>query len=378
MRIAFGGDVFLGGDLKLNRARNILNCISFHDADIRIVNLEHPIAENLQVANKSVLYAGTESLKLLKRLNINVVSLANNHIHDKGFEGIQETINNLNQANIGWFGAGMNISEASKPYWLNKETCILGYCQTNSPTLNDIQVADVNTPGVNPLSYSNVLQDIQLLPDEVEVILYIHWGREHNGLPSQSQKDLVHSLIHLRQISLILGSHPHVIQPWRYYKNLKVYFSLGNFIFPNFHIEPPVQLFNGSIDKHENTPVTYSYHPVNKITYKKWRTRNRTSLIAIYDTERKQFSETILRQSRDVCEIYKLKRWNRLAKEVKFTILSAFLYLPKWLYIPLEKLFVVITLLKNKSYSTYKRVSQNGFLWLLKKIYERMGLKIIK
>src|SRR5690606_34099170 len=115
MKIVFAGDLFLGGDLINFDLSDAIKVDAFHKADLRILNLEHPISDSEGIAKKSALYVGTSVLHSLKTAKIGAVSLANNHIHDKLEKGIEDTIYNLKNINIQSFGAGMNIKSAREP-----------------------------------------------------------------------------------------------------------------------------------------------------------------------------------------------------------------------------------------------------------------------
>ena len=114
MRIIFTGDLFLGGDLLGKNAANTIKIPVFNNADKRIVNLEQPISDNEYVEDKCTIFTGSYATKQLKQLNISAVSLAHNHIQDKGQDGIGETIHHLNGSKIGHFGAGESIDDAKK------------------------------------------------------------------------------------------------------------------------------------------------------------------------------------------------------------------------------------------------------------------------
>src|SRR5690554_2954462 len=107
MKICLTGDVFLGGDLLHFNSKVIYSDI-FNNADFRVVNLEQAVSENSYNVDKSTLYTSPLMIKLLKDWNVDVVNLANNHIHDKGLSGISETIAHLTEQDIPSFGAGSN------------------------------------------------------------------------------------------------------------------------------------------------------------------------------------------------------------------------------------------------------------------------------
>ena len=242
MKIAMGGDVFLGGDLSDKSIDPKIKSEAFERSDIRIVNLEQPISINNSVADKCTLFSGPLAIDRLLSLHVNAVNLAHNHIHDKLDAGILETIQYLDKASIGHFGAGNNIQAAKEPYWIDETTCILGYCEFGRPYLKQIQVAKEDLPGVNPLMYESIIYDLNPLPPGKKAILYFHWGREHVWLPPYQDIQLAKKLLEDERVSLIIGMHCHRIQGYLEHNGKRAYMSLGNFLFSNFFIQPPTQI----------------------------------------------------------------------------------------------------------------------------------------
>ena len=335
MKVIFSGDLFLGGDLIDQNLRDNILIKSFHEADMRIVNLEHPISNNSFFQEKCVLYTEEDSVKQLVNSNINAVNIAHNHIHDKGDSGITDTINILKKNGIGYFGAGENIEEARKPFKINEDLYVLGYCQFNSPTLNNIQIAEKNKPGINPLIKENIIEDIEKLPENVKVVLFFHWGREHVWFTQYKNIELSRYLLKNNKVAHIIGSHPHRIQGVLSYGNKKACYSLGNFLFPNFYMSSP-SVYIPKPEKDLNFDVTKQYHSVQKLTYKKWRLVNRISNLVELDTNNSSLNHIFSLQdfnSPIVTQIVGVKRLIVIAF-IKF--ISLFYLLPKRIYILIE------------------------------------------
>jgi poly-gamma-glutamate synthesis protein (capsule biosynthesis protein) len=285
-QIVFSGDLFAGGDLlKYEPQPEFINIDEYWEADQRVVNLENPFANHIEPADKSTLYSGPEGVKYLNEFGVDVTVLANNHIHDLGDQGIIDTIRILERNDIGHVGAGKTIRQAEEPYWLSDEIALLGYCQFGERFLSEVQPATEDTPGVNPLSWKKVNKDLEKLPKGTSAFLYIHWGREHVWLPPQKNIRLAKKLLQDNRVAGVIGSHAHLPQGYlEGGQNQRAYFSLGNFLFPNFSIEPRTQLV---YPPQEKVPEyhTKGYHRVEAQTYKTWPTLNRISLLAKLDVE---------------------------------------------------------------------------------------------
>src|SRR5699024_10902269 len=114
------------------------------------------------------------------------VTLANNHLMDCGTDGLQLTINQLNEANIKLIGAGMNQTEAEKPYTQEingqRVTIFNGYWYRNPMYYNYDFYALGNKPGVACLS-GNLIQNIkkekEAYPNGL-IIVISHWGADFN------------------------------------------------------------------------------------------------------------------------------------------------------------------------------------------------------
>lgn len=161
---------------------------------------------------------------------------ANNHTLDRGYKGLIKTIETLDKKDIPHIGTYVNKSsrEMSVPYIKNIKGIKIAFLNYTYGT-NGIK--PTNGVKVNYIDTLQIKQDI-VKSREVgaEVItVAIHWGEEYNLLPSRSQKKLADFLCN-QGVDLIIGGHPHVIQPMeirhseKYNKDCLVVYSLGNFI----------------------------------------------------------------------------------------------------------------------------------------------------
>lgn len=319
--ICFVGDLFVGGTLLHDRSDDLIHASTFRNADVRIANLEHAIGSRDPISKKSTLHGPPEAVEHLVEMDIDAVSIANNHIHDLGTEGIEETIETLQSTGIDCFGAGRTIQEASEPYWVNDELAIFGYCAYNAPSLTKIQVATDDTPGVNPLTRRKIRDDLQDLDLEARAILFVHWGIENTLIPPTEVVELAEELLNHPRVAGIVGSHPHRVQGYTSCGSKRAYFSVGNFLFPNFHLEPPASVSNARPDT-DPAYETKRYHPVTELTKKKWTATSRISLLVTYDSRRQAFDHIPLYHTTGDLSVRELtgrkerivRRWVSLSK----------------------------------------------------------------
>ena len=180
------------------------------------------------------------------------------------------------------FGAGKDLNFACKPLWLNNKYAVFGYCDYGRSYLKQVQVATNSQPGVAPLRIKKIKSDLKQLKQDQQAILFLHWGEEHVSIPPYEDIKLARELLANKKVAGIVGMHAHRIQGVISLGKKKAFMCLGNFLFPNFFMKPPVQITypKGS---ELSIPITRQYHKVFGLTYKKWKKVNRKSIILELD-----------------------------------------------------------------------------------------------
>lgn len=366
MKVCFTGDLFLGGDLLQETPANIIQSEHFHNADIRIANLEQAVSESSERENKSTLYSPEEALEIANKLQIDCVALSNNHIHDKKEKGIRDTITSLNKYGIPFFGAGRNLEEASKPYWITDELCVIGYCEYGKGYLSKVKKAEKNSPGINPLKYDKIKNDLSSLPVDAKVILHLHWGREHVSLPDPEHIKLTQKLLALDKVQIIVGMHAHRIQGVITDGEKKGYLCLGNFLFPNFYLKPRTHVTYPQ-DVSSNICTTKDYHFVGELTYKKWRLVNRISVLLIFDTEDFSVKPIPVYQYPNEPRVKELtgSRKKMVLGAIKFY--SMIYKAPLKLYTTIQYIYRVTKKVLRYGYIVFFLSYQNGLKWTYNK-----------
>ena len=241
VELVFGGDVMLadgpgrliaaGGD-PLAPIASILQA-----ADVAIGNLETSIASSgMPLDNKIYTFRATpQSVKVLKG-RFHAMSVANNHSGDYGRDAFMETLSHLRGAGIAAFGGGANLSEAHKPYWIEKNgirIAVLGYDEFKPRSFE----AGANWAGVAWSEDSQVVADIRAAraAGADVVIPFMHWGWEREPEPSQRQRDLAKLMVQAGA-DAVVGSHPHVTQGADIVLGKPVIWSLGNLVFDGFEL----------------------------------------------------------------------------------------------------------------------------------------------
>lgn len=200
-------------------------------ADIAIANLEVTLAGRPYTGYPQ--FSSPDALAVtLKEAGFDALVTANNHCVDRGKQGLERTIAMLDSFNIPHTGTFVDtVSRMNdSPLVLEKngfKIALLNY------TYGTNGIAVPKGSIVNLLDTAFMRKDIQkakeLGPDVI--IVFTHWGLEYQSLPGKKEKDLTEFCFRLG-VHLVIGAHPHVIQPmeWRKESNQFIAYSLGNFV----------------------------------------------------------------------------------------------------------------------------------------------------
>jgi poly-gamma-glutamate synthesis protein (capsule biosynthesis protein) len=178
----------------------------------------------------------------LKAGGFDIVSTANNHAADRGPLGIERTIDALEAVKLVFTGTRRRGETAQDRSWstvTNAKGFAIAWlaCTFSTNGMPDPHAQVLACFGPRGEPSPQVLDEIRRLaarPDVDAVILTPHWGNEYQQQPDASQRRLAHEAIDAGAAAVI-GSHPHVLQPWEQYvtadgrEGLIVY-SSGNFI----------------------------------------------------------------------------------------------------------------------------------------------------
>ena len=203
------------------------------EADLLFGNLESIISnKGYKVGSIYSFRAEPESINCLIYAGFDIVSLANNHAFDYTAEALKDTFTRLQAANIDFIGAGIEEKAFSPIIKELKNIKIAFLAYTNLGASN--WRAGVNYTGlawINRESFSKISTDIEKAKQNADILVVsIHAGTEYSLEPDNFQKDFAKLAID-SGADLIIGHHPHVVQPTEKYKDGWIFYSLGNFVF---------------------------------------------------------------------------------------------------------------------------------------------------
>ncbi len=230
--IIFLGDIYLGPDAGINLGCEVLRNLSL--ADLIVANQEGPICntEN-SIKGKCCLKSAPETADILKKWGVNVVSLANNHMFDYGWDGFKQTCELLEKAQIAHLGAGKDINEAKKPLILKVKDLKIGLLAYSWKFVQTTCATETSF-GCAPLDTELMVEQIGKLKNQVDAVIVMpHWGYCEYLFPTPEQVEMGKLLVKAGAMAVI-GYHSHIVQGLVKENNSLIAYSLGNFAFAGF------------------------------------------------------------------------------------------------------------------------------------------------
>lgn len=212
----------------------------FSTGDWVIGNLETPLAgAELKYTGYPRFNAPAELADAIKEAGFNILTTANNHSLDRNEKGVLKTLENVKLRGIYPVGTAASAAASEEILILENNQISMAILAYSYGT-NGIPIPKGKDYLVNLIKEEEIVKDIikarQLGADIVTVAL--HFGSEYQRKPNAQQKKLVEALIKAGA-DIILGSHPHVVQPYQIFevpqpgdkiKKAVAIYSLGNFI----------------------------------------------------------------------------------------------------------------------------------------------------
>lgn len=159
----------------------------------------------------------------LRWAGFTLMSVANNHIFEFGPKGLEETLANVQNAGLAAVGQRTHkVVEIG-----GKIVGVLAWSLVPDRYYSDLNPADFYNVavGIEP-----VLEEVDQIRQQVDwLVVSLHWGNEFLAVPSAAQVEAAHRLVDAG-VSVVIGHHPHVLQPIERYRGGVIAYSLGNFI----------------------------------------------------------------------------------------------------------------------------------------------------
>jgi poly-gamma-glutamate synthesis protein (capsule biosynthesis protein) len=220
----------------------------FHGADFGFVNMETPVAPNHSKGSKPFMFDAPLAMpEALKASGIKIVSFANNHVMDQGWAGFAETREHLREAGLLFAGSGDTAQQAWQPViteangikvgWLGMTRWLNG---NRNPDKDDVPHVNFfpypgEAGGAAGMDEAGVIEAVKAARAQCDfLVVSIHWGIEYATAPRPEDVAMGHKMLDAGA-SVIVGHHPHVLQPVETYatadgRNTVIFYSLGNFL----------------------------------------------------------------------------------------------------------------------------------------------------
>ena len=239
--LLFLGDIMLDRGVELYMSQHndwrwpFLNVADIlKEADLVFGNLESVISDKGE--KKGSVYSFRADPKTMEGLvfaGIDVVSVVNNHSMDYGAEAFLDSLERLKEVGIAYVGGDITKLEAETVVVKVVKGIKIGMVAYTTKG-SSLWQAGESSPGI---SWMDSARLSQLKKDIEEAKLYsdilvvsLHFGEEYQKEPSAEQQLLSRAAIEAGA-DLVIGHHPHVVQPIEQYKDGWIAYSLGNFIF---------------------------------------------------------------------------------------------------------------------------------------------------
>ncbi len=210
--------------------------------DFTISNMECVLSDNLSLKAIDKGYspafwfrAKAKNAEILTEGSVEIASVVNNHTDDFGDEGYADTIKSLEVA-------GLAVGEDCKPIYFEKNGIKVG-------------IVCANLWGYWQVSYiEDALKDMQ---DKCDYqVVFFHGGEEGYHMPDNFKIDACRDLANSGLCDLIVGAHPHVLQPFEVVNNVPIMYSVGNFCFAgNNYPENKTVIFKANLTKNDDGSI---------------------------------------------------------------------------------------------------------------------------
>ena len=187
-------------------------------ADYTIANLETTVGlySDQPYSGFPMFNAPPELLTALREAGVDFVTMANNHILDRFYDGMLLTMDNVEAAGLAYGGVNRSKEEQLKPNIVEVGGVKLGMlCYTDYTNgLEKRSDPQARESGVNYIEDADFAAEVQKLREAGAdaIIAYMHWGREYRREANDEQRAVTDRLL-AAGVDVILGSHPHVVQP---------------------------------------------------------------------------------------------------------------------------------------------------------------------
>jgi len=206
-------------------------------ADLAMVNLETAVTERGEPQPKTYTFRTPASaFTALRAAGVDVASMGNNHAVDFGLVGLRDSLAAARAARFPVVGLGLDDAQAYAPHRVvvrGRRVAVLAATQVVDRTTSAWS-AGPTSPGVaSALDVDRLVRAVRAeraaTPAPGLVVVYLHWGREGSGCPTERQRELAAALSSAGA-DVLVGTHAHQLQGAGLLGRTFVAYGLGNFV----------------------------------------------------------------------------------------------------------------------------------------------------
>ena len=204
---------------------------SLASADVAVVNAEMAISDRGSAIDKEFVFrAPPPAAERIAAAGIDVASLANNHARDYGPDALLDTVALLETAGVVALGAGADDAAAYGYRVLHAGNVRVAFVAT-SMVVPWTFPAGPDRPGIaSARPTDRTLESVRAAARAADVVIVVvHWGVERQTCPVAEQRDVAREFLDAGA-EVVIGHHPHVLQPVEFDGGKLVAYSLGNFV----------------------------------------------------------------------------------------------------------------------------------------------------
>lgn len=222
------------------------------NADLTVINLETPLLATCTATIEGMIFcADARAIDGFVYAGVDVATLGNNHIGNYAEAGIAETKKHLSEAGI--------LSVSTRAEYKEVKGTVFAFL-----AYNDIGSRETDVPWAEETIIQSDIRDARQRADVV--IVSYHWGVEYVSESTKRQRDLAHLAVDAGA-DVVLGNHPHWIQPVELYKDKFIVYAHGNFVFDQEWSEETKRGVIGRYTFYEGKLIDVEYLPIRVVDY---------------------------------------------------------------------------------------------------------------
>ena len=204
-------------------------------ADVATINQETIVAKSYELSGYPLFNSPQELGQTVVDTGFDVVNLANNHMLDKTSKGLAEAIDFWDATGLARTGAYKDTQDLESVEYIEKNGLKIGLVGITQYTNGLVLPSDSPLKYILTSDEATIERKIKAAKAQCDVVLVnVHWGSEYTTTPAQEQRNLAKKMADWGA-NVIIGHHPHVLQPVEWIENSDgtrtlVAYSLGNFI----------------------------------------------------------------------------------------------------------------------------------------------------